>query len=178
MSDEWNLYYARWLLNDGEEDRRVGEIFDWFALDFWTPSGLTKSQEESRTAVAGPDFHYRVSAEVIYLSKSACVIDFGLLAIGNSDQIPPGCKEGNYVAGQFRLNLPNCILGVPDELMPRLAHRWQVNGILADMAEEVLFSVNSQAPHWRESKIPYRDVASTADSGPCHGYILKCSQVE
>jgi hypothetical protein len=173
---EWNLYYARWLLSDGEEDRRVGEIFNWWVLDFSTQKGLTRSQELCKSALVAPDYHYRVAAEIVHLSKDACVIDFGLLAIGSSDQIPNGCREGDYVTGEFRINLPNHVCKVPCELEARMAHNWQVNGILADMAQLVSFDDNSQAPYWRESEIPYRDVKSTEESGPCRGYILKCTE--
>ena len=175
---EWDLYYARWLLSDGEEDRRVGEIFDWWLLDFWTPTGLIKSQEKQKWAAVQADFHYRVNAEVVHLSKEACVIDFGLLVVGSSEQIPVGCIPGDYVAGQFRINLPNVAHRVPEELLPKLANKWRVNGILADMARLVSSADNSQALYWREAEIPYRNVLSTTESGPCRGYVLKCTRIE
>jgi hypothetical protein len=174
---EWNLYYARWLLSDGEEDRRVGEIFDWFVLDFWTPKGLVKAEQKVKTALAAPDFYYRVSAEVIHLSNNACVIDFGLRATGHSDQIPTGCKEGDCVSGEIRINLPNSVLGVPDELIITMGHKWQVNGIIADMAQWVSFDDNSKPPYWKESEIPYQEMESTADSGRCRGYVLRCTEL-
>jgi hypothetical protein len=175
---EWNLYYARWLLSDGEEDRRVGEIFDWFALDFWTPKGLVKSEQRLKTALPAPDYYYRVSAEVIHLSKNACVIDFGLRAAGHSDQIPRGCKEGDYVFGEFRINLPNCLPSVPPkELVATMGHKWLVHGIIADMAQLVSFDDNSQPPYWQEAEIPYQEVNSTTDSGRCRGYVLRCAEL-
>jgi hypothetical protein len=36
MNDIWTLYYARWVIEDGQPDRDVGEIFDRFALTFWS----------------------------------------------------------------------------------------------------------------------------------------------
>jgi len=174
---EWNLYYARWLLSEGEEDRRVGEVFDWFALDFWTPKGLVKSERRLKAALTAPDYFYRVSAEVIHLSKDACVIDFGLRAAGHSDQIPTGCKEGDYVSGEFRINLPNCVLSVPKELIATMGHKWRVNGIVADMAQWVSSDDNSHPPYWERSEIPYQEVKSTTDSGKCRGYVLRCTEL-
>ena len=31
---DWNLHYSRWVIDDGEPERHVGEIFEWFAVEF------------------------------------------------------------------------------------------------------------------------------------------------
>src|SRR6185437_5475805 len=77
---EWNLHYEAWVISDGEPDRSVGEVFDWFAVEFWSDEGLAIVSEQSKSVIVLPNFEYRVCAEVIYLSEAACVIDFGLPA--------------------------------------------------------------------------------------------------
>jgi ABC-type branched-subunit amino acid transport system substrate-binding protein len=48
----------------------VGEVFKWFAAAFWTGEPLRKSDERSPSAVAVPDFRYRVVAQVRFLGIS------------------------------------------------------------------------------------------------------------
>jgi hypothetical protein len=81
MQLEWNLYYERWVIDDGQQDLRVGETFEWFAIAFWTFSSLVRSQERAKSADGIADYRYRVAAELVYRSEKACVIDFGLGAV-------------------------------------------------------------------------------------------------
>ena len=76
MPSEWNLHYARWVIDDGEPDRNVDESFEWFALEFWTegPIVVTEGTTE-RTASPVGDYQYRVTAKVEYVSEKAVVID-------------------------------------------------------------------------------------------------------
>jgi hypothetical protein len=92
-------------------------------------------------------------------------------------KFPEGAKEGDFVSGEFRINLPNSVLGVPDELILTMGRKWQVNGVIADMAQWVSLDDNSKPAHWKESEIPYQEVESTADSGRCRGYVLRCTEL-
>src|SRR6266481_9210167 len=108
MQSEWNLHYASWIIGDGEPDRSVGEIFDWFAIEFCTEEGLANANEHSKSAVPIGDYKYLITAEVIDISDKACIIDFGLQATSSSDRLPPGCTQGDCVTGQVYLSLPLC----------------------------------------------------------------------
>jgi len=102
MPSEWNLHYARWVIDDGEPDRDVGESFRWFATEFWSEVALVLAKgahEISATPVA--DFQYCVTAKVAYVSARAAVIDFGLTAIGPRDLLPPECREETISPGTF-----------------------------------------------------------------------------
>jgi hypothetical protein len=59
MTPEWNLSYEAWIIGDGEPHRTVGEVFEWFAVAFWTWEPLEKSDKQSRSAVVIPDFKYQ-----------------------------------------------------------------------------------------------------------------------
>ena len=62
MPSEWNLHYARWVIEDGEPDRDVGESFEWFAVEFWSESGLVAAKDAGeRSAVPGEDFKYLIT---------------------------------------------------------------------------------------------------------------------
>ena len=64
MPSEWNLHYFRWMIGDGEPERHVDDVFDWFAISFWSDAGLIWSADKSKTAVSVGDNAYRVNAEL------------------------------------------------------------------------------------------------------------------
>ncbi len=164
------------MIADGEPNREVGEIFEWFALEFWTQKGLAKADERLRLAIPIADFKYCVVAEVTYLSGKACVIDFGLKAIRTPDLLPPGCKLGDYVTGKISIGLPLCTEVVPEDVSKTLAHRWQVNRILADLTPYIAHPDNPRFFVLDESQIRYEEVQAT-DAVKAHTYILLCSEI-
>jgi len=57
MQPEWNFHYARWVIEDGQPNRRVGEIFTWPAIEF-SAEKLVKVPEQLRSAVPVGDYFY------------------------------------------------------------------------------------------------------------------------
>src|SRR5262249_22892518 len=121
MSLEWNLHYAGWIIADGQPDRSVEEEFDWFSLEFWATDKLEHGSECRKFALPVRDYRYRISAEIVFLSEKACVIDFGLKAIGYRHQLPAECEQGEYVTGEITLGLPLCTEIVPEETQQYLS---------------------------------------------------------
>src|SRR5581483_143165 len=102
MPSEWNLHYARWVIDDGEPDRAVGESFAWFAVEFWAEGGpVAANGANERKATPVGDFQYRVTAKVACVSEKAAVIDFGLRAVGPRDNLPLDCRTGDYITGDI-----------------------------------------------------------------------------
>ena len=173
---EWNLHYARWVIDDGEPERHVGETFEWFAVDFWPDSAMVQSVETTKSAIPIADNAYRVNAEVICISDdtklASCILDFGLRAIcDGANVLPPGCQKGDYVTGELRLGLPLCASVSSDEL----TYRWRVNKVSADLTPYVLdptkrFRIRDV------SAIEYDDVSGT-EAVKGKGYVLHCSQL-
>ena len=174
MQLEWHLRYARWVIDDGEPDRHVGEVFDWFAITFWTEQTLALTDERSRTATLVGDFAYRIVAEVTYLSERECIIDFGLKATSSSDLLPAGCQPGDFVTGEVCLNLPLCTEVGPDEPLKNLAYQWRVNRISADLTPYVPHPKYSRGYVRDASRVRYHDVPDT-DSVLADSYVLHCS---
>lgn len=172
MRLEWNLYYFRWVIDDGEPERRVGDVFEWFALSFWPNGVLSQSSENSKAAIAIADNAYRVNAEVIYISQdpsqAACIVDFGLKAISDTDVLPPGSRVGDFVAGEVRLELPLCTKLSPHNL----THRWRVNRISADLTPYVAHPDRGYFIR-DSSQVRYQDVVGT-DSVHAESYVLHC----
>jgi hypothetical protein len=176
MPPEWNLHYDDWIIGDGEPDRHVGEIFDWFAVAFWTKARLTKVPEGSRSVALAADHGYRIVAEVTYLSDSACIIDFGFKVTTTDDILPPGCQRGDYVTGDLYLRLPLCTEVGPEEPFKALAHRWQVRRISADVTPYVAHPDNPRFFMRDESQVRYEEVPATF-TVKARTYILHCCEV-
>ena|SRR5579885_2575280 len=170
MLAEWSLHYEDWIIGDGEPDRHVNDVFDWFALAFWGEEKLGKVDEPEKSAVPVSDFRYRVVAEVAYVSENACIIDFGLRATATNDMLPSGCKKGDFVTGEIGLCLPLVTEVGPEEEFKKLAYRWRVNRISADLTPYV----NSRRD---QSRIHYQDVPAT-DSVKASCYVLHCCRAE
>ena len=176
MSLEWNLHYAGWIIEDGGPGRAVKDDFDWFSLEFWSNNKLETTHDPAKSAITVPDYKYRVVAELIFLSEKACVIDFGLRAIGYADSVPPECKQGQYVTGEVVLSLPLCTEIVPEEIENSLRHKWHVNGIHADTTPYISRPDNPKTFFRDESRIRYVPLLSTA-SVKTHSYILHCTNI-
>ena len=171
MNLEWNLHYFRYVIDDGEPERHVGDEFDWFAISFWSDAKLTRAMERTKAAVPIADNAYRVSAEVTYVShdpeQAACILDFGIKAVSNSaDILPPECQEGEYVTGEIRLELPLCTKVFPHEL----ARRWRVNRISADLTPYGPHPVSDA------SAVRYQEVDDT-NSVEAESYVLHSSDL-
>jgi hypothetical protein len=169
LPSEWNLHYEAWIIGDGEPDRSVGEVFDWFAVEFWSGEGLASSSEKSKSAIALPHFEYRVCAEMIYLSEAACVIDFGLKATAHVRNLASGCKEGDFVSGKIGIGLPAYTELLPEHFFN--LYRWRVNRISADLTP---YLPGIGMPD--RSRAQYQEVDSTK-SAKAHNYVLHCSEI-
>jgi hypothetical protein len=174
MNPEWNLHLFRVVIDDGYPEHHVGDVFEWFAIVFWSDAALIRSTEKTKAALPIANNYYRVNAEVIYISQdpkqAACILDFGIKAISESGGIlgvplPPGCQEGDYVTGEIRLELPLCTDVHPHDL----AHRWRVNRISADLT-------NFSSYPGDVSEVRYLDVVGT-DSVRAGSYVLHCSNL-
>jgi hypothetical protein len=166
---EWSLHYFSWLIGDGEPNRKVGEVFDWFALEFWSEQPLKATAPGAPSALASGDFQYRITAEVVFVFETkAAVIDFGLLAIGNLANFQKGVRVGDFVNGEISIGLPLCIEPIPDAVSDRMSHRWEVSRISADLTPY-------QNGRRDKTIISYTDVISTGETKAVD-YLLHCKE--
>ena len=174
MESVWNLHLQRWVIEDGEPELHVGDVFDW-PLTFWVDEMLMPAFEKTKVASPLVGNYYRVNAEVIYISQdlnqAGCILDFGMQAISELGgllgvPLPSDCKEGDYVTGEIRLDLALCSVVHPHDL----TRKWRVNGISADLTDYSSKPGDISGPC-------YQDVAST-DAVRAGSYVLHCSAVE
>ena len=169
--NEWILHYPSWMIGDGEPDWAVGDEFDWFVVEFWSEAPLVIGTEKAKSASQANDYSYRVSAEVVHLfpTQKTVVLDFGLLVVGNTDDLPPNVAVGDFVIGEISLGLPLAIDVIPHEVILQLGRRWRVNRILADLTP--------YAGSRRDTtRIAYQEVTSTL-SIEAVDYLLFCTEL-
>ena len=119
MPITWNIHYARWVIDDGEPEREIGESFEWFAVEFVSADGLITAASSAKCATEAPDYSYNVVAQVVYISVNSAVIDFGLRAVGPRNLLTNSTRPGEYVAGNIRLFFPLCCHPLPDDTLDR-----------------------------------------------------------
>ncbi len=110
----WNIHYDRRVIEDGEPEREAGEQFHWQVLSFGPKDQLARVVGPTQSAVEAPGHRYRVVAQVVYVSESAVVIDFGLRAVGDRHLMPAGTQVGEYLAGEIMLFFQHWCHPLPD----------------------------------------------------------------
>ena len=171
IANKWDLHLLRVVIDDGEPERHVGDAFRWLA-SFWSHAGLIQSTERTRSALRIGGHAYRVNAEIVWISDDpvylSYILDFGIRSISESalvlhSLLPPGCREGDYVTGELRLESPLCVDVHPYDLN----YTWRVNRVTADLANF------TQHPGDR-GEVQYRNVSGT-DEVKAPSYVLDCS---
>ena len=175
MSSVWNLHYRRWVIEDGQPDRHVGETFRWFAVEFWSDR-LVRASEDTITAVPIDDYLYRVVAHVTYVDDRSCVVDFGLKAASTRDRLPKDCRAGDFVSGTIGLELPLCIDVLP-EVIDTLGKQWRVDRITADLTPYISGPDNPRYFFCDSSRVKVSEVNDT-DEVQAPDYILRCAEIK
>src|SRR5579872_3123071 len=105
MKSTWSLHLQRRVIEDGEPELHVGDVFDW-PQTFWSDKVLIRTPDRSKSAIPLADNCYHINAEVIYISRDpaqgGCIVDFGVQAVSEVGgllgvPLPPECEEGDYV---------------------------------------------------------------------------------
>jgi hypothetical protein len=173
MPLQWSLGYPRYMIDDGCPHIEAGQMLEWSALEFTPQNNLVVTKSDSKNAIEIADHRYMITAEVVYISDTASVIDFGLKAIRTRDLLPPECKEGDFVSGEIYLSLPLCWEVVPDRVTALLAYKWSVQKVLADLTP---FTEIRGAGFIRDrSRVRYQEVRST-EVLEAESYVLRCRE--
>jgi hypothetical protein len=182
--NDWRIGLASWIIQDGNYDDFSSHQNASFALEFFPldhkPSASTQKQA---THIAGS--RYKVNAEVIYLSKGAWVIDFGICAF---QQAPPPSqtRNGTWLEATIYLGIDPFFYF--DELahvsqMPALFYDWHVKEIMVETAPfiETRDSKGTRLLVRDEAKSAYRKIDQTCASKDDNGYaeyVLCCDLID
>jgi len=173
MPSEWSLGYPRYMIDDGCPHIEAGQMLEWPALEFWSENTLALTGSRSMNASEIADHRYMITAEVVYISDTAAVIDFGLKAIRTRDLLPFECKEGDFVSGEIYLGLPLSTEVVPDKVLASLAYRWNVQKVLADLTP--FTEIRGSGFIRDRNQIKYQEVRST-EVLETEAYVLRCRE--
>ena len=170
----WNVQYARWIIDDGEPEREVGENFPWPVLGFHSMEGMSSTTTRTQSVLEVDDYGYDVGAEVLHVSPTATVISFGLIAFGEPDSVPRGCKVGDYVVGRIRLSfLHYCDPSIPGKIRELMFHNWSVKRILADVVPHRFVDQSADRLIGGSKEAGYVQVKTTREK-KVKSYILSC----
>jgi hypothetical protein len=174
---------SAWIIQDGNYgDFAVGRSAK-FALEFCPHTmQLSRSREPSSEHIETS--RYRVRAQVVYVGRSAWVIDFGIMAYQNQEP-PRIAKGGSWVEGEIDLGIDPFFYF--EELharprMPALQYEWRIRNILLETtpwlsAKDETGRTILTRDEQQESFI---EVAKTNawehDGGGAH-YVLECGRI-
>jgi len=148
-------------------------MLEWPALEFWSETTLALTESRSKNASEIGDHSYMITAEVVYISDTAAVIDFGLKAIRTRDLLPFECNEGDFVSGEIYLGLPLSTEVVPDKVLASLAYMWNVQKVLADLTP--FTEIRGSGFIRDRNQIRYQEVRST-EVLEAEAYVLRCRE--
>lgn len=175
MLSEWNLHYPRWVIEDGNPDREVGQTFEWFNVEFGADPPLVKTDICEKSAIPAADYTYEVTGVVECLSAEGCLLDFGLRAMASRTAVAPDCKQGDYVTGQIAISIEYGLMCLPQAIFDTLKCKWRVNRISADLTPYISHSDHPGLMIRDRTRIRYVDVRSTLEV-KAENYILHCME--
>jgi len=88
MAQHWNLFFPAYLIWDGWGHISEGQELPSHGLEFGAAQPLLTSTDRRKSAVPAADFGYSATVEVVFRSDKACLIDFGLIAVGKPGLLP------------------------------------------------------------------------------------------
>ena len=147
--------------------------YPWPLLAYHPRGRLTKAPTCERSINEVDDCGYDVVAEVLHVSPTAAVIDFGLRAFSELDSVPRGCRVGDYAVGRIDLSFPHyCYPSVTEQILDSMNHHWSIKRILADLTP---YRPNDAGKLFiRDSHNPkYEKVKSTREKNS-RSYALQC----
>jgi hypothetical protein len=185
---ELSVYMHSWIVGDGNYSDFCEEETRQFALEFWAPGLLARSQLQEKSFAKGDRYTYGINARVAFSSPDILVIDFGLLAYSESStDLQLGFKEGDYVTGQVALGVdPFFYFERLSKLqdVPALIYEWRIDSIEQETTPFMIGEVCGRAGYVRdESKTSFAQVGSTSEfiSNPndvAPSYVLNCTKLE
>jgi hypothetical protein len=101
--------------------------------------------------------------------------------VGTVAQLPPGCKQGDFVTGDLSVHIPLCIrlpnMDLPPEVANTIHCKWRVEKVIADLTPWISHPDDPKHLVRDESRVSYEEVETT-DSVKVHGYTLRCARIE
>jgi hypothetical protein len=131
-----DIHIYGWVIEDGNYGHFVvGETRE-FALEFYAPLTLTKTNRTEKSLEKAEGYSYDVIAQVVSATDDICVIDFGLLAYSESSlDLNAGNCIGDFLQGNILLDVDpffyfERLAKLPSS--PPLIYKWRIDSIEQD----------------------------------------------
>lgn len=177
---------AAWIILDGNyADFAVGQTAK-FALEFYPPHGLKRTQAGPPVAQHLRASHYHVRAQVAFAGENVWVINAGSFMAFYEQKPPDYMSVGAWVEGEIYLGIdPFSCFGYAHSMdrMPQLAYSWIVREIarettpLIEARDEVGRPYRTRDES-REAFKPTRQTNARRDDGGNAHYVLGCQRIE
>lgn len=181
---EWKIGVSSWIIQDGNyEDFRHDEEVT-FALEFF-PLNHTPSLSSVKQAKWLQASKYKVNAQLIFVDKHCCVIDFGVLAYQRVEP-PKTLQHGMWLEAEINLGIdPFFYFESLTRIkgMPPLIYTWHVHKIEVETAPfiESVDAMGHRLLMRDETKSAFREVQQTnawSDDNGRGEYVLSCTLLD
>lgn len=180
MSD-WCIGLSSWIIQDGNYDDFHRHQECRFAVEFF-PMSFTPSQSLEKTSRHLRSSEYEVCAEVVLITNTVWIIDFGILAYQESPP-PKGLSKGDWINATVDLGVDPFFYFErlsQEGKMPPLIYTWHIQKIQIETAQfiETKDAIGTRYLARDESKSAYRLIERTdawSDDDGNAEYVLNCT---
>jgi hypothetical protein len=174
---------SSWIIQDGNySDFRAGQVAT-FALEFY-PQTIQVARSGDASFERLKASQYRMCGQVVYVGRSAWVIDFGAMAYQNHEP-PIVAKNGAWVEGEINLGIDpffysedlHALPGMPD-----LQYEWRIRSIFLettpwlDVKDEAGRTIRTRDEQ-HESFVEVVETNAWSDDGGNGHYVLECERI-
>jgi hypothetical protein len=176
-SREWTVGLAAWIIQDGNYGEfAVGDHAE-FALQFYSVEALAPVRAGTkRQAIQVAEDLYQITASVVHVGDHGWVLDFGLLAYGETAP-PEGVAVGQVLAGRATLGVdPFSYFEqlAKDPRYPDMVYTWNVRSIGRETAPFVPHGKTWLRDESRRSRVDIPATNAWTDDDGHGDYVLRC----
>lgn len=176
-----DIWLSSWIISDGNyHDFDAGETRK-FALEFWSPSRMTKTNEHVTWLRQRDNYSYSAAGKIAFAADDVLVIDCGVLAYSERKEEVQG-EVGDFVKGDLSFGIdPYFYFEYLYKIsgMPPLIYEWQIDAIVQDTTPFIQGEVCGR-PGWvpDEKRRSFRNVSTTRNDVAGSEHVLRCTKVD
>lgn len=176
-----DIWLSSWIIEDGNyDDFDVGETRK-FAVEFWSPSCMTKTNECVLSLRQKENHSYSANGKITFATDDVVVIDCGVLTYSERRAEVQG-KIGDFVTGDLSFGIdPYFYFGYLYKIpgMPPLIYQWQIDAIVQDTTPFIQGEVCGRLG-WvpDEKRRSFKNVGTTRNNPAGSDHVRRCTKVD
>ena len=176
-----DIWLSSWIIADGNyADFDAGETRK-FAVEFWSPSYMSKTSESVASLQQVDNYSYIATGRIAFATDDVLVIDCGVLAYSERKGEVRG-EVGDFVKGNLSFGIDpyfyfEYLYKIPS--MPPLIYEWRIDAIVQDTTPFIEGEVYGR-PGWvpDESRRSFRNVSTTRNNVAGSEHVLRCTKAD